>query len=344
MAKKLDNDSGLLQKFRNTKAVIPLAAMALIFPISNLNATEISETTTTNRRNTLTQTNGAQTEQPAQTQQEQPTTADDVTERAEDYIGQTVTVRGSFIEEIDDNGFTITPERTFEADPILIVNATGAPLDLPDEDGRVQVTGDVREFTLDEVAQEYNLELDQATYALYENSPVLIARSIAPAPNPGEVSSNPDQYYDRQIAVEADITSIYSSQAFTLDDDLLVINLDTEFEPRQQTQMDDANGQVDLQATETNGQTDTQATDANGQTQAQVDDTAEQPEAQAENDNGERVVVTGQVRPFDEIQDQLANLDPELRTQLEENYADRPVLISDGIYPFTTEDEANNVN
>lgn len=320
MTRKSEKDGGLLQKFWNTKAVIPLTIMTLIFPISNLNAREISKTT--NQNNIIAQTNGAQTEQPAQTQEEETTTADDVVESAEDYIGQTVTIRGSLIEEIDDNGFTITPERVFEADPILIVNVTGIPLDLPSEDIRVQATGEVREFSLDEVAEEYDLELDRATYALYEGSPVVVARSIAPAPQPGEVSGNPDQYYDRQIAVEADITNIYSSQAFTLDDDLLVINLDNEFEPRQQPQ----------------------ATETNGQTEAQVDDTTEQPEAQADNGNGERVVVTGQVRPFNEVQDQLDNLDPEVRSQLEENYADRPVLISDGVFPFVTEEQDNNIN
>ncbi|MBE9168715.1 hypothetical protein IQ238_14775 [Pleurocapsales cyanobacterium LEGE 06147] len=303
MTKRLDNYSGLFSKLWNIKGAIALAAIALIFPISNLNAEEISKTT--NQKNTIAQTNGEQTEQPAQTeQQREQITSDEVTDRAEEFIGQTVTVRGRFIEAIDDNGFTITPERIFEAEPILIVNVTGTPLDLPSDDIRVQATGDVREFTLDEIAQEYNMEFDRATYALYENTPVIIARSIAPAPQPQEISGNPDQYYNRQIAVEANIGNAYSPQAFTLDDDLLVLNLNPEFDHRQQVQ----------------------ATDANGQ----------------------RVVVTGVLRPFnmEELQREydLATLDENVQRQLAENYANRPVLISDGVYPFPTEDRDNNMN
>ncbi|MCU0535770.1 MAG: hypothetical protein MUD14_17925 [Hydrococcus sp. Prado102] len=308
MIKRLVNQNNSSHKLWQMKGAIALAVTALILPISSLNAQEASKAT--NRSNIIAQTDTEQPQQqqqqqqPEQPQESQPdpgsATSDDVTNRPEQFIGQTVTVRGDYLEQVGENAFTITDEQVFVADPILVVNVSGNSLDLPSDDIKVQATGKVREFTLDEVAQEYDLEFDRATYAQYENTPVIIAQSVAPAPEPGQIGENPDQYYDRQIAVPGNIANSYSLNAFTLDDDLLVLHLDSESDYRE------------------NGNNDNN------------------------NSNGQRVVVTGVLRQFNvedlESEYDLSSIDENVRRQLEENYADRPVLISDGVYPAVGQD------
>jgi uncharacterized protein YdeI (BOF family) len=287
MVKRLINRGESFHKLWHTKGAIALALTALIVPLSSLNAQEASKAT--NRSDVIAQTDTEQTQQDPGS-----ATSDDVTDRSEELIGETVTVRGEYLEKVGENAFTITDEQVFVADPILVVNVSGNPLDLPSDDIKVQATGEVRKFTLDEVAQEYDMEFDRATYAQYENTPVIIAQSVAPAPEPGQISENPDRYYDRQIAVPGNIANSYSPTAFTLDDDLLVLHLNSDSDYRQ-----------------------------NG-------------------NNSERVVITGVLRQFN-IEDlerdyDLSSLDENVRRQLEENHANEPVLISDGVYPAVGQD------
>ena len=161
----------------------------------------------------------------------QNVTQEDLTEQTEALVGQTVTVRGE-VEDRDGSILRIDDDR-FLGEDILVVNMSGVPVpDLPYEDAEVQVTGEVRNFIVDEVQGEFGMGFDADRYVEYENQPVLFAESIALAPSPGEVTFNPDVYYGKPVAIEGEVEEIVAENAFTLDEerllsseDLLVINL-----------------------------------------------------------------------------------------------------------------------
>ncbi|MGB3137253.1 MAG: hypothetical protein WBB18_10660, partial [Nodosilinea sp.] len=94
---------------------------------------------------------------------------EEVSENTEGYIGQTVTIRSEPLEKVGDSSFTVSDERFFSSEPILVINASGVPMLLP-EDGNVevQVTGEVRNFLISEVDQEFDLTLDPTLYQDYE--------------------------------------------------------------------------------------------------------------------------------------------------------------------------------
>lgn len=146
---------------------------------------------------------------------------EDVAEDTNEYIGEIVTVRSEPIEKISPSTFTIEDEQFFGSEPILIVNASGEPFIFPEEGVDIQVTGEVQNFVFADVENEYNLGLEEEAYADYENQPALIAQSIAIAPEPGELTSNPEQYYNEPLAVTGEVEEIQGANAFTLDEDQL---------------------------------------------------------------------------------------------------------------------------
>ncbi|MEP0959703.1 hypothetical protein [Leptolyngbya sp. FACHB-1515] len=146
---------------------------------------------------------------------------EEVAENTNRYIGQTVTVRSEPIETIGTNTFTIADQQFFGSEPILVVNASGQPLVLPTDGTDIQVTGEVRNFVLADVEREFDLDLDTDLYVDYENQPALIARSITTAPKPGELTSNPQQYYGKPLAVTGEVEEIEGANTFTLDEEQL---------------------------------------------------------------------------------------------------------------------------
>jgi len=149
-------------------------------------------------------------------------TTEEVANETNRLIGQTVTIRSEPVKKINANTFTVSDEQFFGNESILVVNASGQPFVLPaDEDVEVQVTGQVRNFVLADVEREFNLGLDREVYVEYENKPAIIAQAIALAPEPGEISSNPEQYYGKQLAVTGEIEEVTGANSFTLDEDQL---------------------------------------------------------------------------------------------------------------------------
>lgn len=65
----------------------------------------------------------------------------------------------------------------------------------------MQITGEVKEFGADNFNKDYKLKLDSKDYEKFEGKAAIVAQSIAPAPKPGEITSNPDKYYNQVIAV-----------------------------------------------------------------------------------------------------------------------------------------------
>lgn len=163
---------------------------------------------------------------------DQNVTTEDVSENAAELSGKTVTIRSEAIEKVDEEGFLVEDEQVLGGEPILVINATNSPFVLPaDDDIEVQVTGEVRQLILADASQEYGLDLDPEVYGDYEEQPVIIARSLALAPDPEEITANPEKYYNQLVAVEGEVEKAIDANTFTLDedrlfggDDLLVIS------------------------------------------------------------------------------------------------------------------------
>lgn len=166
--------------------------------------------------------------EPIETGQTETESVDNI----EQLIGRTVTVKSEPIVEQGLTSFTIEDKQLFGVEPILVVNATGKPIVLPqDDDTEVQVTGVVRQFVSAEIEREYNLDLEPEFYTEYESKPAIIAESIALSPEPGQITENPQQYYGQTLAVTGEVEQIQGANSFTLDedqlfgtDDLLVLN------------------------------------------------------------------------------------------------------------------------
>ena len=112
---------------------------------------------------------------------------------------------------------------------------------LPKDNADVQVTGQVAEFILADVNREYGLNLDPEVYAKYELKPVILANSIALAPEPGEITKDPQTYYEQKVAVKGEVKNLVSTNVFTLDEnqliggsDLVIVNLTGEPLPNQE--------------------------------------------------------------------------------------------------------------
>ncbi|MDV2994620.1 MAG: hypothetical protein N4J56_004274 [Chroococcidiopsis sp. SAG 2025] len=269
----------------SAKGAFALAAIAIAMPTGYLNAREV--TRTTNKENVIAQVNNQTTPQ-----ERRNTTSEELADKFKAMVGKRVTVRGRFLEKIGNNTFTIADEEFLGVEPILIVNLSGNPLDLPSNDIEVQATGVVRSFSLAEIAKRYNVQFDRATYAQYENDPVIIARSVAPAPEPEEITGNPTLYYNRRLAVPGNVQRVYSPNAFVLENNLLVLNPYPKQAARQKVTQ------------------------------------------------GEKVVATGVLDRLviaDIEREYGFDLEPGLQRQLEVDYADRPVMIVDNVYPSAVE-------
>lgn len=224
---------------------------------------------------------------------------EEIAENTNQYVGQTVTVRSEPIEKISPNTFTIEDDQFFGDEPILIINASGEPFIYPEDGTDIQATGEVRNFVFADVERDYGLDLDANAYAEYENQPAIVAESLAVAPEPGELTSNPEQYYGEPIAVTGEVETLQGASGFTLEDEQFI-------------------GGQDLLVL--------WATDAMNQPAIQ---------------DGEKVAVTGELRPFivaDLERDYDFSWDTGIQQQLEAEYSNRPVLVADQVYPSAIPD------
>ncbi len=158
-------------------------------------------------------------------------TSEEIVDETSSYVGEEVTVRAEVEETVDDTAFLIEDDNYFEGEGILVINASSEPFVVPDVgETEVQITGTVETFAMITVAEEYGLTLDADLYGDYENKPVIIATSIALSPDPGDITANPELYYNKRIAVEGEVEDILESGLFTMaeeklfgGEDLLVI-------------------------------------------------------------------------------------------------------------------------
>ncbi|GAB4379437.1 MAG: hypothetical protein Kow00121_33590 [Elainellaceae cyanobacterium] len=220
----------------------------------------------------------------------------ELTGNVEDYIGQTISVRSDVANTVGESNFLLQSDSWFGGEEVLAINATGQPFVLP-EDVELQVTGEVQQFVLVDVEREYGVDLDPEIYAEYEQQPVIIAESIALAPDPAEVTEDPERFYNQVIAVEGDIGEFESAGIFRLEED----------------QLFGGEGLLVLSNIE-------QITDAAAEA------------GQIEDDS--RVVVTGVLRPYvrAEFERDYDFWGADVLGELEAEYETQPVLVAEDVY------------
>ena len=76
------------------------------------------------------------------------------------------------------------------------------------------------------VAEAYNITLDPELYEEYEAKPVIIAQSLALAPDVGEVAANPELYFNKRIAIQGEVEDVLEGGLFTMDEDNLFADED----------------------------------------------------------------------------------------------------------------------
>ncbi|MEO0646454.1 MAG: hypothetical protein AAFZ17_09930 [Cyanobacteria bacterium J06650_10] len=163
--------------------------------------------------------------------EESNVTSEELIDETASYVGEEVTIRAEVEETVDDSSFLLADDDYFDGEAILVINASSEPFVIPDVgDTQVQVTGEVETFAMMTVAEEYGLTLSPELYEEYEEKPVIIAQSMALAPDVGDVAADPEAYYGQRIALEGEVEEVMESGLFTMDedelfggDDLLVI-------------------------------------------------------------------------------------------------------------------------
>lgn len=155
-------------------------------------------------------------------QEEENVTTEEVAEDTDELLGQTVTIRSNVLESVEPFTFTVADQEFFGGEDIIVVNASGEVFELPEDDTEVQITGEVAEFVVADIESNYGLDLDPDLYVEYTDKPALIAESLALAPEPGEITEDPTQYYGQTLAVTGEVEEIYDANTFTLDEDELL--------------------------------------------------------------------------------------------------------------------------
>ncbi len=268
------------------KGAIALALMVMLLPACAENSPEAATPGTGNITTTENKTEVAETGN---------VTTEEVANNTNALIGKTVTIRSEPVKKINQNTFTVSDEDFFGSETLLVVNASGQPMVLPGDDIEVQVTGKVAKFVVADIERDYDfLDLDPELYVEYEGKPAIIAQSIAPAPEPGEITENPNKYYGRTLAVAGEVENIVGPNAFTLDEDELI-------------------GASDLLVLVANPKS--------------ANTTVKDGEYVAVTGVLRSFVVADIERDYD------LTWDLNLQKQLEVEYKDKPVLIVQGVYP-----------
>ncbi|WP_026734866.1 hypothetical protein [Fischerella sp. PCC 9605] len=144
-------------------------------------------------------------------------TTSEVVNRSEELVGKSVTVRSKPLQTVGSTSFTVSDRQYFGGEPILVINASGQPFDLPsDGNTEVQITGEVRNLVLPDIEREFNLKLQEEYYGDYVGKPAIIARSITLAPAPAEIATKPNSYYGKKLVVTGAVENIQSPVLFSL--------------------------------------------------------------------------------------------------------------------------------
>ncbi|NJL62341.1 MAG: hypothetical protein HC903_11535 [Methylacidiphilales bacterium] len=155
--------------------------------------------------------------QPSASSPLKPINATELMQNSNGFRGKTVTLRSKPIEQIGASSFMLKDGFFSQQEPVLVVNASGVPFNLPsDRNVEIQVTGEVREFSIAEIERDYKLNLQADQYSGYVNKPVIVAQYIALAPQPSQIAQSPKPYYGQTVAVTGEVGDITSPTLMTL--------------------------------------------------------------------------------------------------------------------------------
>ena len=201
------NNSNLSAALFNRTGFAALAAAAVILPACGAPTPEADV---------------SETEGDVAVSTESNVTTEDLSENLDSYLGKTVSVREEVEELVGDYAFMLDDDQLFGGEETLIINASGEPVDLVEgDDTDVQVTGEVQELIVADLEREYGFDLDDDAFIDYENQPVIVAQSIALAPDPDDITDNPEEYYYRRLAVNGDVGLVVSENTVTLESEEL---------------------------------------------------------------------------------------------------------------------------
>ncbi len=119
----------------------------------------------------------------------QNTNLDEVISIPDEYVGVPVTVRGQVDESIGTRGVKVESVGTFDKKLLVVSRHTligvgGGPGEsIFKKNEKVQVTGTVQKFSIQEVEKQIGVDLDDSKYREYQGQPVIIAESITPISN-----------------------------------------------------------------------------------------------------------------------------------------------------------------
>ncbi|RUT02370.1 hypothetical protein DSM106972_058480 [Dulcicalothrix desertica PCC 7102] len=113
----------------------------------------------------------------------------EITRDTDNFIGKNVTIRSKAVQRVGLRSFAVADRRFFSGEPIVVINASGVPFNLPkDGSTEVQVTGQVRRLdNIPKIERDFKLNIQDEYYKDYINQPVIIARDIALASKPNQV-------------------------------------------------------------------------------------------------------------------------------------------------------------
>lgn len=113
----------------------------------------------------------------------------EITYNPNEFMYRTVTIRSKALDKVGPTSFTVKDKQLFDSEPIVVVNASGVPFNLPaDRDIEVKVTGTVRRLNIPQIERDYNLNLQDQYYKKYINKPAVIAQEIKVVPQQNQIT------------------------------------------------------------------------------------------------------------------------------------------------------------
>ncbi|BAZ42088.1 hypothetical protein NIES4101_80560 [Calothrix sp. NIES-4101] len=138
-----------------------------------------------------------------------PINVNEVVNHSQNLRGRTVTIRSKAVQQIGASSFTLKDGLFALQEPVLVVNASGVPFNLPsDRNIDIQITGQVRDLSISDLERDYKLDLEAEQYSDYVNKPVIVAQNIMLAPQPNQVVQNPARYYGKTVTVTGEVNNI----------------------------------------------------------------------------------------------------------------------------------------
>jgi hypothetical protein len=146
------------------------------------------------------------------------TNTNDIVRDRDNFVGKSVTIRSKPVQRISLRSFAVRDNRFFGGNPIIVINASGASFELPeDQNIEVQVTGQVRNLDIKKIENDFKLNIQDESYQDYIGQPVIVARDIALAPLPAQITTSPEQFYGRRVAMMGKVKDIQNPISLKLD-------------------------------------------------------------------------------------------------------------------------------